>query len=149
MSELVPLRGQMTVQVKYRDMWATSPLSMLLGYDCCKGSTSTSTVLGPSQFTILHWLFVTLARTMQTFSRQSSVLSRSSRPSCLKDGAKPQFWRPCSMPFAIKESVGREIDHLVRTRPCIQSSTVNGLPQLCPSPIRMGNKHLWAFQGHF
>ena len=31
----------------------------------------------------------------------------------LKDGTKPQFRRPRSVPFAIKESVGREIDRLV------------------------------------
>ena len=31
----------------------------------------------------------------------------------LKDGDKPQFCRPRSVPFAIKEAVGREIDRLL------------------------------------
>ena len=50
---------------------------------------------------------------MQTFSSMSMVIMGFKAQLHLKDGAKPPFRKPISVPLAIKESAGREIDRLV------------------------------------
>ena len=76
---------------------------------------------------------------MQKFSSQRLVTIKGFMVQLyLKDWSKPQFRRPCSVPFAIKESVGREIDCLVENSTLHSVEHSNGQLQLCPVPKKDG-----------
>ena len=121
MSEPVPLLGQLTVQVKYREYVGKHTLYVVEGNAPCllgRDWLQKIRLNWPSIRTMsVHNSLLTLQQLTQkyaeVFQPELGTIKGFEAHLHLRDGAKPQFRRPRSVPFAIKESVGREIDRLV------------------------------------
>ena len=120
-SEPVPLLGKLTVRVKYREYVGKHILYVvggnapcLLGLDwlqkICLNWSSIRTMSVHNSLLTLQQL---TQKHAEVFQPELGTIKGFEAHLHLKDGTKPQFQRPCSVPFAIKESVGREIDRLV------------------------------------
>ena len=120
-SEPVPLLGQLTVQVKYREYVGKHTLYVVEGNAPCllgRDWLQKIRLNWPSIRTMsVHNSLLTLQQLTQkyaeVFQPELGTIKGFEAHLHLRDGAKPQFRRPRSVPFAIKESVGREIDRLV------------------------------------
>ena len=67
----------------------------------------------------------------------------------LKEGAKPKFCRPRSVPFAIKETVAREIDRLEENGTLRRVEHSEWGTPIVPVPEKGWEyQDLWGFQGH-
>ena len=118
-SEPIPVLGQLTVEVRYGTYVGTHPLYVVKG--------SGPTLLGRDWLrdVRLDWLSIrtlTAHNCLLTLNQLTEKYAEVFQPELgtfktfqaqlqLK-GARPIFLRPCSVPFALKESVERELERL-------------------------------------
>ena len=120
MLEPIPVLGQLTVEVRYGTYVGTHQLYVvkgsgptLLGRDWLRDIrldwSSIRTLTAHNCLLTLNQLTEKYAEVFQpelgTFKKFQAHLQ-------LKDGARPIFLRPHSVPFALKESVERELERL-------------------------------------
>ena len=67
----------------------------------------------------------------------------------LKPNAQPQFCRPRSVPFAIEEKVGKELDHLDEEAAVLRKvNHAEWAAPIVPVPKSRCYPNLWRLQGH-
>ena len=74
----------------------------------------------------------------EVFQQEHGTIKGFTAKLHLKDGTKPQFCRPRSVPFAIKEAVGREIDRLVENSTLQQVECSEWAAPIVPVPKKDG-----------
>ena len=120
-SEPVPLLGQMGMQVKYGEYVGNHTLYVvggsapcLLGHDWLQDiRLNWSNIRTLSAHNSLLTLYQPNQKHAEVFQQELGTIRGFKAQLHLKDGVKKQFRRPRSVPFAIKETVGKEIDHQV------------------------------------
>ena len=122
-SELIPLLGQLKVEVKHKGYVGTHKLVVvtgngpaLLGRDwlnqirldwaSIKAVAAEQGALSVDQLT---------SKYREVFWQETGSLRHFKANLCLKEGARPRFCRPHTVPFAIKGKVGSELDRLEET----------------------------------
>ena len=111
--------GKLSVEVKYRDYVGTHSLFVVEG----KGSN----LLGRDWLTAirLDWASIKavalgrpaameglISEYAEVFTPGTGTMRHVTAQLCLKEGAQPRFFRPRSVPYSLKERVGKELDRL-------------------------------------
>ena len=119
-SELIPVLGQLKVEVKHRGYVGTHQLVVvagngpaLLGRDWLSKIrldwASIKAVVAEQSAPNIEQLTY---KYREIFQQETGTLRHFKAKLCLKEGVRPRFCRPRTVPFAITEKVGSELDRL-------------------------------------
>ena len=156
-SEPVPVLGQMAVQVKYGEYVGEHTLYVVGGSALCLLGRDWlhdirldwSSIRKMSAHNSLLTLYQLNQKYAEVFQQELGSIKGFTAKVHLKDGAKPQFCRPRSVHFAIKEAVGREINRLVENGTLQQVECSEWAAPIAPVLKKDGTiRIMWRFQSY-
>ena len=147
MAKEMPVLGQLTVDMKYGDYEGTLTLYVFEGSGPC--------LLGRDwlQYIRLDWaniravylnksqnkVNILIQKYPEVFQEDLGTMKSFKAHLHLKEGVTPKFCRPRKVPFAIKESVGKELDRLEEAGIVIKENYSDWAAPIIPVPKQDGS----------
>lgn len=148
--EPMPVRGETSVHVKYKDQEYPLTLTVVRG--------NGPSLLGRDWLRLiqLDWKTIGLARACSSQSQVDALLREYSEVfqdglglMChfkdhlhIKEGSRPVFHRPRPVPFAIREALGQELDRLEKEQIVERVETSEWTTPIVPVPKKNGRIRL-------